>query len=50
MKTRKVEKILNPRHFNWVGDGFYTASFIGAEIPRTRMSPFFALGYNMCRS
>lgn len=46
MKTRKIEKILAPQHFNWVGDAFYTTSFIGREIPRRRMDPFFALGYN----
>jgi redox-sensitive bicupin YhaK (pirin superfamily) len=43
---RKIEKILTPKNFNWVGDAFYTTSFIGTDIPRTRMSPFFALGYN----
>lgn len=46
MELRKIEKILTPQHFNWVGDAFYTTSFIGHEIPRQRMSPFFALGYN----
>jgi len=46
MKLRKIEKMLTPNNFNWVGNAFYTTSFIGAEIPRHRMSPFFALGYN----
>lgn len=46
MENRKIEKVLNPQHFSWVGDAFYTASFIGREIPRRRMDPFFALGYN----
>lgn len=46
MNTRNIEKVLTPKHFNWVGDGFYTTSFIGTEIPRSRMSPFFAVGYN----
>lgn len=46
MTTRNIEKILSPKHFNWVGDAFYTSSFIGNEIPRSRMSPFFAVGYN----
>lgn len=43
---RNIEKILTPKTFNWVGDAFYTSSFIGKEIPRKRMDPFFALGYN----
>lgn len=46
MSIRKIEKILSPGSFNWVGDAFYTTSFIGKEIPRKRMDPFFALGYN----
>lgn len=46
MKYRKIEKILTPTNFNWVGDGFYTTSFIGTDIPRQRMSPFFSVGYN----
>lgn len=46
METRNIEKILHPGTFNWVGDAFYTTSFIGKEIPRRRMDPFFALGYN----
>lgn len=44
--TRNIEKILHPGSFNWVGDAFYTTSFIGREITRRRMDPFFALGYN----
>ena len=43
---RKIEKIKTPQTFNWVGDAFYTTSFIGHDIPRSRMSPFFAVGYN----
>jgi redox-sensitive bicupin YhaK (pirin superfamily) len=43
---RKIEKILTPKSFNWVGDAFHITSFIGGEIPRDRMSPFFAIGYN----
>jgi redox-sensitive bicupin YhaK (pirin superfamily) len=43
---RKIEKILQPTSFNWVGDAFYTTSFIGGEITRNRMDPFFAFGYN----
>lgn len=46
MNYRKIEKIRTPQNFNWVGDAFYTTSFIGGEISRTRMSPFFAIGYN----
>lgn len=46
MKTRNIEKILHPGTFNWVGDAFYTTSFIGGQIARRRMDPFFALGYN----
>ena len=46
MNCRNIEQVLTPRNFNWVGDAFYTTSFIGKEIPRTRMSPFFAVGYN----
>lgn len=46
MNYRKIEKDLTPKNFNWVGDAFYTSSFIGGEIPRSRMDPFFALGYN----
>jgi redox-sensitive bicupin YhaK (pirin superfamily) len=46
MKTRQIEKILTPQSFNWVGDAFLTTSFIGKQIPRARMSPFFAVGYN----
>lgn len=46
MSYRNIEKILTPQHFNWVGDAFYTSSFIGKEISRRRMDPFFALGYN----
>ena len=46
MKTRNIEKVLQPQHFNWVGNAFYTTSFIGREISRRRMDPFFALGYN----
>lgn len=46
MKTRNIEKVLTPQSFNWVGDAFYTTSFIGKEIPRKRMDPFFAVGYN----
>ena len=46
MSTRNIEKILQPKSFNWVGDAFYTTSFIGGQISRRRMDPFFALGYN----
>jgi len=46
MNYRNIEKIVKPKHFNWVGDGFYTTSFIGDEISSQRMSPFFAVGYN----
>lgn len=46
MNTRNIEKILTPNNFFWVGDAFYTTSFIGGEIPRRRMDPFFAIGYN----
>ncbi|BFM42082.1 pirin family protein [Flavobacterium sp. CFS9] len=44
--NRKIEKTLTPETFVWVGDGFYTSSFIGTEISRRRMSPFFAVGYS----
>jgi redox-sensitive bicupin YhaK (pirin superfamily) len=43
---RNIEKVLSPQSFNWVGDAFLTTSFIGKEISRRRMSPFFAVGYN----
>lgn len=46
MSTREIEKILTPGNFVWVGDAFYTTSFIGKGISRERMSPFFAVGYN----
>lgn len=46
MKNRKVEKVLASQGYNWVGDGFYVTSFIGHEIPRSRMSPFLVLDYN----
>lgn len=46
MKPRQIEKILTPQNFIWVGDGFYTTSFVGKDIPRPRMDPFFAVGYN----
>lgn len=46
MSYRNIEKVLSPETFNWVGDAFYTTSFIGRDIPRRRMDPFFALGYN----
>ena len=46
MTTRNIEQILTPKSFMWVGDAFYTTSFVGKEIPRERMSPFFAVGYN----
>lgn len=46
MNTRKIEKVLTPKNFNWVGDAFYTTSFVGTDIPRRRMDPFFAIGYN----
>lgn len=45
-QIRNIEKVLHPGSFNWVGDAFYTTSFIGKEIKRRRMDPFFALGYN----
>jgi redox-sensitive bicupin YhaK (pirin superfamily) len=43
---RKIEKILSPKSFQWVGDGFYTTSFVGGDITRHRLDPFFAIGYN----
>jgi redox-sensitive bicupin YhaK (pirin superfamily) len=46
MSFRNIEKIIQPQHFNWVGDGFYTTSFVGNEIPKSRMSPFFSVGYS----
>ncbi|MCW3161758.1 pirin family protein [Chryseobacterium oryctis] len=46
MNTRNIEKVLHPGSFNWVGNAFYTTSFIGRGITRRRMDPFFALGYN----
>lgn len=46
MNYRKIEKVLTPGSFNWVGDAFYTTSYVGREIPRKRMDPFFAVGYN----
>ena len=47
MSTRNIEKLLHPGTFNWVGNAFYTASFIGkGNISHRRMDPFFAIGYN----
>jgi redox-sensitive bicupin YhaK (pirin superfamily) len=46
MTIRNIEKVLTPKSFNWVGDAFYTTSFVGKDIPRRRMDPFFAVGYN----
>lgn len=46
MTYRAIEKILTPKDFIWVGDAFYTTSYVGNEIPRRRMDPFFAVGYN----
>jgi redox-sensitive bicupin YhaK (pirin superfamily) len=48
MRTRNIEKTLAPGQFNWVGDAFYTTSFVGNQvgIARHRMDPFIAIGYN----
>lgn len=47
MSTRNIEKLLHPGTFNWVGNAFYTTSFIGkGDISHRRMDPFFAIGYN----
>jgi len=47
MENRQIEKVLTPENFMWVGDAFYTTSFVGrGEISRERMDPFFAVGYN----
>lgn len=46
MNKRAIEKVLTPKDFMWVGNAFYTTSFVGREIPRKRMDPFFAIGYN----
>ena len=47
MSTRNIEKLLHPGTFNWVGNAFYTTSFIGkGNISHRRMDPFFAIGYN----
>lgn len=48
MSTRNIEKIIKPNSFNWVGDAFYTTSFVGStsEITRERMDPFIGIGYN----
>jgi len=46
MEMRKIETVLTPENFNWVGNAFYTTSFIGKTISRKRMDPFFAVGYN----
>lgn len=43
---RRIETVLKPETFTWVGDAFYTTSFIGNKISRRRMDPFFAVGYN----
>lgn len=48
MKTRNIEKVVAPGTYNWVGDAFYTTSFVGNStgIARHRMDPFIAVGYN----
>ncbi len=48
MNNRKIERIVKPGAFNWVGDAFHTTSFIGNNtgIARHRMDPFIAIGYN----
>lgn len=46
MKTRKIEKIVHPQNFHWVGDAFYTSTLIGGSVSRHRMDPFLLLDYN----
>ena len=46
MTNRKIEKIIKPTSYNWVGDAFYVASMIGKEISRRRMDPFLVFDYN----
>ena len=48
MKTRNIERIIAPANYNWVGDAFYTTSFVGQStgITRRRMDPFIGIGYN----
>lgn len=46
-EIRKVERVLQPKTPNWVGDGFYVHNFFpnGYSLQK-RMSPFFLLDYN----
>ena len=44
MSTRNIEKLLHPGTFNWVGNAFYTTSFIGkGNISHRRMDTFLRL-------
>jgi quercetin 2,3-dioxygenase len=44
---RKIETILDPPPFRWVGNGFKVHNFLPqAILSNTRMSPFFLLDYN----
>lgn len=46
-KIKKVEKIISPPSYHWVGDGFKVHTFFpSAEIDKSRMSPFYLLDYN----
>lgn len=44
---KKIEKILAPQEFHYVGDGFRVATLIPEEgLSRERMDPFLLLDYN----
>ena len=47
MPVRKVQNIIKPRPFHFVGDGFRVHNFIPAvhQLSMTRMSPFLLLDY-----
>lgn len=43
---RNIERVIAPGGYNWVGDGFYVASYAGNLIARRRIDPFFVVDYN----
>ncbi|MEE9574334.1 MAG: pirin family protein, partial [Candidatus Neomarinimicrobiota bacterium] len=46
-KIKKIEKIIDPPPYHWVGDGFKVHTFFPSnEIDKSRMSPFYLLDYN----
>ncbi len=44
---KKIENIIAPPPYHWVGDGFKVHTFFpSSDIDKSRMSPFFLLDYN----